>query len=600
MDQSHSTAERLARVLFGEQMERVHQPWRGLFSTPPFLHQEGLTSRERAALSYRRLRLVNDVLDPVDFVKDVERLTAFHEWAGPVDPGMATVASIHYNLVLGTLLDHEHDGRDLSQFSELRRVGAFLCTEFSHGNDASHMETTATYDKTTGGFVLTTPRPAAAKFMPNTSGIGGAKTGVVAARLITDGEDQGVCLFVTPLSDDTGAPLPGVHIAPLPQTTTSPLDHCATRFDTVHLPYEALLQADHARLTRDGVFTSTFGNRLKRFLGSIDRVTTGKLCMSAYAVGVMRHALAVAVRHSLSRRTSGMTARTTIPLLALRNHAAPLVEAVATTYAATLLQRTAVQQWSRATEEVEREEGARLAAIAKGWITYEARDVLTTCRERCGAQGLLLANRIAGLQTATEGAITAEGDNLVIWVKAAGETLLRELVPEPSHSLEPAHRDLADPAFLQDLLADVERYWHARAKTRLRAAPPGDPLGRFNAWVLPGVTMVRARAHRLAAEALLAASRAADPGVRHLLTALHRLFALGGIMPHAGILLAQGRVTGTQALMFHDERQAVIESLEPDAATLVDGFAVPEGILTDHPINQPTWIETLFTDLGPL
>ena len=53
-------------------------------------------------------------------------------------------------------------------------------------------EPAAGEDPATGGFVLTTPHPGAAKFMPNTSAAGGPKTAVVAARLISDGTDQGV------------------------------------------------------------------------------------------------------------------------------------------------------------------------------------------------------------------------------------------------------------------------------------------------------------------------------------------------------------------------------------------------------------------------
>lgn len=89
---------------------------------------------------------------------DVERLAALHEWVGPVDAGLGTVASIHYNLFLGSLVDHASGPkRDLEEFARLRRTGTFLCTEAGHGNSASQLETTATYDRTTGEFVLHTP-----------------------------------------------------------------------------------------------------------------------------------------------------------------------------------------------------------------------------------------------------------------------------------------------------------------------------------------------------------------------------------------------------------------------------------------------------------
>ncbi|MEE1752892.1 acyl-CoA dehydrogenase [Streptomyces sp. SP18CS02] len=574
----------LTRALFGADFDQVHEPWRRLFSSSTFHYREGLTPQERTELSYARLRLVNKALaDPEDLVTDVERLAALHEWAGPVDPGLGTVASIHYNLFLGSLLDHDGARRDLREFSELRRIGTFLCTEAAHGNSAAQLETTATYDPESGGFILHTPNPGARKWMPNTSSAGGPKTAVVAARLITsDGADHGIFLFLTPLSDDEGNPLPGVTVRRLPQTTTAPVDHCATGFDHLRLPYEALLQADHGRLAPDGTFTSSIGSPRKRFLSSIGRITTGKLCMSAYSLGTTRHALTIAVRHAYNRYTTGMTAGTSVPLFAHRSHHTPLLDALATTYAATLLHRSTVSRWVHS-DPAERDDVERLIAIAKGWITWRAREVMTECRERCGAQGLFLANGIAGQLVANEGTITAEGDNLVIWVKAAGELLLGNFTPRPPGTRPAGERDLDDPEFLQDLLADTERIWHQRARTRLRAGKPGN---RWNRTVTPALELVDAHAHRLAAAALLtAAEQAAHDEARHLLHHVHRLFVLRRVAAHSGDLLADGRLTPDQVHRLPDVTEAVIDELEAHALTLTSAFGVSQDTLLDHPIT---------------
>ncbi|MFI9036009.1 acyl-CoA dehydrogenase [Streptomyces sp. NPDC053726] len=600
-DQASSTVAALTRALFGERLDQLHEPWRKLFSTEPFSFREGLSPDERAALSYERLRLINEALDdPEDFVVDVERLTALHEWVGPVDAGLGTVASIHYNLFLGSLLEHTSGpNRDLREFVELRRTGTFLCTEVGHGNSASQLETTATYDRTAGEFVLNTPSAAARKFMPNTSSTGGPKTAVVAARLITDGKDQGVFLFLAQLSDETGLPMPGVGIRRLPQTATAPVDHCITSFDNVRLPHEALLQSDHGRLTPEGVFTSSIGSPRKRFLHSIGRVTAGKLCMSAYSLGVTRHALAVAVRHAHVRQTSGVTAGGTVPLFAHRSHQAPLLDAIATTYAATLLHRAAVRQWAQATEP-EREDGERFAAIVKGWVTWRARAVMTECRERCGAQGLFLANGIAGQLAANEGTITAEGDNLVIWVKAAGEMLLGHFTPKEPHDAPPEARDLDDPVFLQDLLADIERIWHQRARTRLRSGTAGNPLNRWNNTVTPALELVDAYAHRQAAQALLdAAGQAPHPEAQQQLRLLHRLFTLRRVAAHSGDLLAEGYLTSAQVRQLPDAAEGVVADLAPEALTLTNGFAAVEDVLLDHPINHPAAFDGIDGSLLP-
>ncbi|KQX84028.1 MULTISPECIES: acyl-CoA dehydrogenase family protein [Streptomyces] len=587
IERTETPLAELTDILFAHRLESTHERWRSLFGSTPFAFREGLSHQERIALSYDRLRLVNaEVADPRHLVADPVELTALHEWAGIVDPGMATVASIHYNLFLGSLQDHDQAGRDVSAFLRADRVGTFLCTELAHGNDAAQMETTATLDRASGELVLNTPTPGAAKYMPNTGPTGGAKSAVVAARLIIDGDDNGVFLFLTPLSDEAGRPLPGVEVSPLPQAASSPVDHCTTVFREVRLPLGALLQGDHGRLTPEGAFSSSLGSPRKRFLRSIGRVTMGKLCMSAYSLGVTRHALAVAMRHAHSRVTSGMTSGQKVPLIAHRSHHAPLLDAVATTYAATLLHRSVVQQWTWA-EDSDREANERLTAVAKGWITWQARTVMTECRERCGAQGLLLANGIAGQLAANEGTITAEGDNKVIWVKAAGEMLLGGFAPKPPSEIAPEHRALTDPEHLQDLMADLERIWHARARKRLRERA-ASPMARWNAAVTPALHLVDSHVHRLAGEALLTAlSQAAAPLSRDLLRGLHALFALRWIAAHSGDLLAEGRMTAAQVQELPDAVEDVVAALAPHALTLTDAFAVPDALLDTYPMLNP-------------
>ncbi|MEU6239035.1 hypothetical protein ABZ885_39415, partial [Kitasatospora sp. NPDC047058] len=296
-DEGGAVGRELTGLLFDRaDRERVHGSWRALLADETFHHRSGLTPGQRVGLSYERLREVNAVAgDPEDLARDPRRLAALHEWTGVMDGGLCTLASIHYNLFLGSLLDHEQGpgGRDLSEYTAMHRTGTFLCTELDHGNDASALETTAEFDRATGGFVLHTPTDGAQKFMPNTSLAGGPKSAVVAARLLVDGTDRGIFLFLTPLSDDDGH-LPGVHVRPLPYRTGTAVDHCLTAFDHVRLPREAMLQADHGRVAPDGTFTSSVGSRRKRFLESIDRVTTGKLCMSGGTLGMARAALVFA------------------------------------------------------------------------------------------------------------------------------------------------------------------------------------------------------------------------------------------------------------------------------------------------------------------
>ncbi|MFD6422889.1 acyl-CoA dehydrogenase family protein, partial [Streptomyces sp. NPDC060198] len=498
-----AATDALRAVIFGPDFRREHAFWRRLTTTEPFRSGTCSTSDDQLALSYERLRLINRSLDSAARLAcDVRALTAMHEWIGPVDPTLATVAGIHYNLFLGSLLDHDPEGRrDLSGPLHMDEIGTFLCTEVAHGNDATEVETTATYDRARDGFVLRTPHAGAQKFMPNTSPVGGPKSGLVAARLVVDGSDHGVFLLLVPLTDAVAA-LPGVRVRRLPARMGSPVDHCLTSFDDCFVPRAALLAGPQGHVGEGGEFSGALPSRRRRLLVSIRRVTPGKLAMSACAVGSARVALAVAVRYAGHRTVSGPRGTGAVPVYAHRTHHGPLAEALATVFAMSLLHRRALDRWEASADGSDRGAAERLVAVAKGWITWRARDVIVECRERCGAQGLLEHNGLAALVTGIEGTITAEGDNLPTHAKAAAEMLLLA-PPAPVHTADGATgpAGLRDPAFLRGLLAAVEALRFARARTRMGAAPPGDALGRWNAASGAALRGVEEYAARQAAEA---------------------------------------------------------------------------------------------------
>ncbi|MEV7526600.1 acyl-CoA dehydrogenase [Streptomyces sp. NPDC091371] len=590
---AQTAAGELTRLLFDrEDRDRVHGDWRRLVGSKTFSYRPGLTPSERTALSYDRLRLVNSVVDNAGALTyDARRLAGLHEWAGFVDGGLCTLASIHYNLFIGSLLDHDGYRRDLSSFTSMQRIGTFLCTELEHGNDVASLQTVAVFDRATGGFILNTPTTGAQKFMPNTSLIGGPKSAVVAARLLVDDEDQGIFLFLTPLSDHEGH-LPGVRVRPLPHRTGTPVDHCLTAFDHVWLPREAMLEADHGRLDKDGTLTSDLGNRRKRFLRSVSRVTMGKLCMSAGTLGMARAALTIAVRYSHHRHIGGPKSGQRIPLTAHRSHHARLLHALANAYAMTFLHRSVVDRFISTDNDDEREEVERLVAVAKGWITWQARDITTECRERCGAQALFPINRISELPGNIEGGITAEGDNLVIWVKAAAEMVFGHKVDTTSAGTRPpAERELTDLNFLRDLLASVEQTWQTRARVALRQGPSGDPIGRWNETSGAGLEMVSAHARRQAADSFLtAAEQTTDPATRRLLKNLCRLFLLQHLREHTGDLLAEQQLTAQHVRGLHRTIDTVIAELAPHMMTLVDAFDLPDEFLAAVPIANDDYL----------
>ncbi|NBE54458.1 acyl-CoA oxidase [Streptomyces sp. YC537] len=593
VDAASETGE-ITHILFDRnQQSHIHQPWRKLISRREFRNPPGLSTAERTELSYARLRLVNETMDdPEALASDAHRLAALHEWTGAVDASLGALSGIHYNLFLGSLHDHNESvaGRDLDEFTSMRRTGTFLCTELEHGNDASAMETTATYDRPTDSFVLHTPTAGAQKFMPNTSTTGGPKSALVAARLLMDEEDQGVFLFLTPLTDENGT-LPGVTVRRLPERAGHPLDHCLTAFDQVRLERAALLESEHGRLDADGTLSSSLGNRRKRFLHSVQRVTTGKLCMSGAAVGVSRAALAIAVRYAHARYISGPKANQRIPLVAHRSHHGRLLFGLSTAYAMTFLHRKVVSQWAAHDSTADNSELERLVALTKSWTTWQARDIAIECRERCGAPGLFSANALSDIATNIEGTITAEGDNLVISLKAAAEMLFNHQPPARRSELPAAEQSLTDVYFLRDLLVESEAIWQSKARSALRQGPPRDPVRRWNAASSSALELADVHTRRQAAEAFLdAAAAAVGTKARYLLHQLARLFLLKEVVGHSGELLAGGLITVEHVRDLPAAIEEIVADLAPHMMTLVDAFDLPEEFFAQVPIANEDYV----------
>src|SRR5690606_27880341 len=135
--------------------------------------------------------------DPGMAVTGIEMLAQF-------DLSLMVKAGVQWGLFggaienLGTARHHE---RYIRPLIDLDLLGCFAMTETGHGSDVQSLETTATYDPSTGEFVIHSPTESARKDY-----IGGAaahaRVAAVFARLITRGEDHGVHCFLVPIRDE--------------------------------------------------------------------------------------------------------------------------------------------------------------------------------------------------------------------------------------------------------------------------------------------------------------------------------------------------------------------------------------------------------------
>src|SRR5579872_1440647 len=218
VEDDESPARILGRALRGRRLGSFERRLVDVLHDDIFRRVDDIRTSEQCALSYERMRYLNDRmgLRIDDLFSNIDHLLALHHWVTLVDGTLTTLLTIHYNLCIGSILQHG-EGRSelrtyLNELETMDTIGAFMATELAYGNNVQSLETEAVYDPTADEFVLHTPSPRAQKFMPNTGADGVAKLAVVLARLKVQGRDCGVFPFIVRIRTDSRL-CPGVKVA---------------------------------------------------------------------------------------------------------------------------------------------------------------------------------------------------------------------------------------------------------------------------------------------------------------------------------------------------------------------------------------------------
>ncbi|KAJ3557101.1 hypothetical protein NM688_g1654 [Phlebia brevispora] len=259
-----------------------------------------LARHDRARISYERAKAVvqahglsvDDILTLSSKFWDIHRdpLMVF-------DGAAMTLVTIQVNLVSGTIARHVKNRPELLPLVEdllrYRKHGQFLLTEVGHGLDIASLETTATL-LPDGDFIINTPTPSAAKFMPPTVPAGLPTVGIIWAKLLVHGEDHGARGFIVPLNDGKKM-CSGVTSRLLPERGgPTPVNHAITYFNNVRVPFSALL----------GTLDKPTNARVA-LSHSIWRVACGTMAFGYLTLSMMKALAAIGTMYSLRRHVGG-------------------------------------------------------------------------------------------------------------------------------------------------------------------------------------------------------------------------------------------------------------------------------------------------------
>ena len=144
------------------------QQMRKLLSEPLFTPRYNMALDAERELALTRLKEICDKkhISVLDFRGDPRRIFTAHELTAVVDASTATKMTVQFNLFGGTILrlgSETHHQQLLAGIDTLEDIGCFALTELGYGNNAVEMETTATYDRKTEEFVVSSPTTLAQK-----------------------------------------------------------------------------------------------------------------------------------------------------------------------------------------------------------------------------------------------------------------------------------------------------------------------------------------------------------------------------------------------------------------------------------------------------
>lgn len=560
----------------------------------------GLGDVPRSGLTYSEETLIAPRLLPVVISRlgrPAREIAADHQLRGALcDSAQVSATRLlliltgHFSLCISAILrlgngsGYQQD--ILDELDTARAVGLLCLTELGGTNGADHV-TEAHWDPDTDGYWITGDGTASQYFMPNAASVV-PKVAVVTARLMIDGEDEGVLPFLVRLRGKprlgrrvlvrllhivaprsralqnlrTSAGMAkGVDVAALPDKSSAPMDHGIYRFDRVWVPRDALLGGDWARMDPDGSFVCDVPKR-QRFHRAISVLSDGRLDLANAAIASARAALAGMANYAWQRKPGRvvMADRDNVQL--------DQVSGLAAAYATSVLGRRIRDM--RATTSADDRSVAVWSMLAKPLLSNTALRIVISCQQRVGAQGALRSNLFPDWIGNIQAIITAEGENRILQIKAGTPAIEELRLPGTPEQL---------PWYIE-MLMDRE--------SRIAESIRHGDFDRASAALGPesmAVEMAEATSQRLAATALFLESVASsDPAAARLTESAAAAYALGCIHAAAVWFVDHPRLPQV-AVALREHRGVLIDNLE----IMLDAFELPD--LSHAPVFSENYLE---------
>lgn len=354
-----------------------------------------------------------------------------------------------------------HNGRHEDLFDKIDNldvIGCFCLTELGFGNNAVKMETTSTYDKSTGEFIVNSPTDLSQKYWIS-NGAHHANHALVFGQTIVNGKNEGVNAFLVKIRDENGELREGVKIRDMGiKIGVNGVDNAIVRFNNVRIPRVNMMNK-YCDVDETGTFQSRYKTNNIRFFKVTERLLSGRICIAAIALGGTRACLNIAVKYAQQRKSIGPEGLSTVPIFNYQLQQNALLPLFARSLALNVFYNFARDVFANPGEL--KGELPSICNIVKTMMSWNYSKVATVCRERCGGMGFLSNSRFAEHLACSHTTMTAEGDNRVLMHKIVKDMLkgLKNGYKHPQPSMNVTQQiGTFDDVSGMDTLSDLFRF----------------------------------------------------------------------------------------------------------------------------------------------
>jgi acyl-CoA oxidase len=350
-------------------------------------------------------------------------------------------------------------------------VASYCQTEVTHGSAIRGIETTATFDPTTGDFILNSPTIGSTKWW--NSGTGCVAThGAVFANLIIKGKNYGPHFFFVQFRDEFHKPLPGIELGDTgTKVGDNAMDTGYIRFTSVRVPRQHLM-AKRQHVERDGTYVkhnektnSTTTNselaELTARVAPLMTMTRARAGTVANCAGRLSIGATIVARYSCVRfqgfDTSDSMGKRENAVIDYTIQLTRVLRQIANCYAFRFTSFIMTEKMITLSEKINSggvlegvEEMHATSSGLKSYCTRVAADGLEDLRRCCGGHGYLLNSGVAAVAQDFVWIGTAEGDFFVLSLQL-GRYLIKSYhnarAGKPLASITQVLKPLRDPGF---------------------------------------------------------------------------------------------------------------------------------------------------------